>query len=70
VTGVALGQNQFTFGWQTAAGEMYQLEYTTNFISNNWWPLGATVTGTGGIVSFTNGVNASQGYYRVRILPP
>jgi hypothetical protein len=70
VTGVALGQNQFTFGWQTAAGEMYQLEYTTNFISNNWWPLGAPVTGTGGIVSFTNGVTASQGYYRVRILPP
>ena len=70
VTGVALGQNQFTFGWQTAAGEMYQLEYTTNFISNNWWPLGAPVTGTGGIVSFTNGVTDSLGYFRVRILPP
>ena len=70
VTRVAFSQNQLTFAWQTAAGETYQLEYTTDLNSNNWSPVGAQIAGTGGIVNFTNGVGDPQGFFRVLILPP
>ena len=34
-------------GWNSISGITYQVQYSTNLVSTNWFNLGATVIGTG-----------------------
>ena len=54
----------------TIAGLSYQVQYTTNLTGAPWLPLGAVLPGTGGPLTFTNGLTPSaEGFYRLMILP-
>jgi hypothetical protein len=62
--------SQFTFTWPTLAGQTYQVQYKTNLTAAPWLPLGAAIPGTGGPITFTNGLAFStQCFYRLMILP-
>ncbi len=54
----------------TIAGLRYQVQYKTNLTAAPWLPLGAVIPGTGGPITFTNGLAPSTpGFYRLMILP-
>ena len=53
----------------TIAGLSYQVQYKTN-LTDSWLPLDAPITGTGGPITFSNGLTLSeQRFYRLMILP-
>ncbi len=53
----------------TIAGLSYQVQYKTN-LTDSWLPLGAPIPGTGGPITFSNGLTLSnQRFYRLMILP-
>jgi hypothetical protein len=55
--------------WPGATGQTYQLEYKTNLTDSVWFPLGDPVTGTGGVLTFTNGSSlSSQGFFRLQLV--
>jgi hypothetical protein len=55
--------------WTSVAGQIYQLEYTTNLIDSAWTPVGNRVTGTGGTVTITNNLgNSSQCFFRLQLV--
>jgi hypothetical protein len=55
-----------TLTWSTVAGQIYQLQYTTNLAQPNWNNFGSPLLATNGVltVSDTNCANA-QRFYRV-----
>jgi len=56
--------------WLSAPGGMYQVEYNDNLSTGNWLPLGPPLTGTGGMLSFTNALfSPSQRFFRLSSLP-
>ena len=57
-----------TFSWPTLQGQIYQPEYNDDLITTNWVPIGAPLTGTGGIVVFTNDLTNLQRFFRLVIL--
>ena len=61
---------RFTFVWNAASNQTYQLQSATNLFAPNWQDLGSAVTATNNSVSTvdTNGA-ASQRFYRVRLWP-
>jgi hypothetical protein len=67
---LSLNGTQFTFSWPSLTTQTYQVEYSTNLITSNWAPLGAPVSGTGTLLSFTNTpATSSPHFFRLRILP-
>jgi hypothetical protein len=56
--------------WTGAVGQIYQIEFTDDLATGKWTPLGAPLTGTGAVLSFTNDfTQASQRFYRLSIAP-
>jgi hypothetical protein len=55
----------FTFSFQTASNQTYVVEYNNTLSGGAWTPV-QTFTGDGTIQFITNGLNSSQGYYRLR----
>jgi hypothetical protein len=62
----------FNLTWGTAAGLVYQVQYTTNLIQTNWINLGKPLVATNGnlTVSDANAIGSSpQRFYRIMVLP-
>jgi hypothetical protein len=55
----------FTFRFQTASNQSYTVEYNTALTGPAWTQV-QTFTGDGALRIITNGLNSSQGYYRIR----
>jgi uncharacterized repeat protein (TIGR03803 family) len=67
---VTLTNGTLSLTWSTAAGERYQLQYTSDVSSSNWTDLGSAVTATGATLRVTNSVaNGPRRFYRVALLP-
>jgi hypothetical protein len=63
LTGAGVNNGQFTFSYSTDSGISYVVQSSTNLL--NWVPL-ATNVAPGGLVQFTNAVNATgTQFYRV-----
>jgi hypothetical protein len=61
----------FVLTWPGTVGQSYQIQYTTNLANPVWTPVSAPSSGSGATVTFTNTPGAaSQGFYRLVILPP
>lgn len=62
----ASGANQCVISWQSVSNQPYQLQYTTNIFGGTWMTLGASMTGTGGMMAVTNNMNGvSQCFFRM-----
>jgi hypothetical protein len=59
--------DEFVFRFPTVAGESYQVENSTDLASGIWLPLGDVISGNGGLLSVTNLMTGSEGYFRLRI---
>jgi hypothetical protein len=55
----------FTFSFRTISGQSYTVEYNNVLTGAAWTPV-QTFTGNGTVLTVTNGINLSQGYYRIR----
>ena len=52
--------------WLSQAGVNYQVQFTTDLSQPNWKPFGQSISGTGGVVSFTDSTaTGSQRFYRI-----
>ncbi len=60
----------FTFTWDSVAGKVYRVERSTG--AGSWSPVGQSLTGTGGPLSFTdnNPGEGSRLFYRVTVGAP
>ncbi len=66
----ALNGNQFTFSWNTVAGQQFQVEIKDDLSDANWTPIGGILTGTGDPQVFTNVLDEStRRFFRLRVLP-
>jgi hypothetical protein len=62
------GTQQYVVSWQTITNQTYQLEYTTDLMSN-WTPLGTPFAGIDGIIAVTNNIASTpQCFFRVEVL--
>jgi hypothetical protein len=60
----------FIMSWESAVGKSYQVEYKDDLNVPQWMPLGSPVTGTGGLLSFTNStIVPAQRFYRISVSP-
>lgn len=60
----------FTFSFQTDSNQTYVVEFN-NTLSGGAWTTVQTIAGDGAVHYVTNGLNSTQGYYRLRgYLPP
>jgi hypothetical protein len=59
----------FAVSCSTLTGLNYQLEYNDNLATPNWLPLGASVPGTGGPISFSMNATNAQRFFRVQVVP-
>jgi hypothetical protein len=57
----------FVFSFQSISNQSYTVEYNNVLSGAAWMPV-QTFTGDGAVWSITNGLNATQGYYRIRTL--
>ncbi|HEY5911572.1 MAG TPA: lamin tail domain-containing protein [Verrucomicrobiae bacterium] len=68
LTGVGLSGNQFSFGFATAVGRTYQVEYSDTLAPAGWLALGSPILGTGDVVPITVDIRLSaHRFYRVRV---
>ncbi len=68
--GFAQNGTQFSFGWLTLTGQVYQVEYNDDLSTGVWLPLGLPQAGTSGPLTATQDVSAaSQRFFRVRVGP-
>lgn len=59
--------NAVSLTWNSHAGQAYQVQYSTNLLSSNWFTL-STNTAIGPFLSVTNAVGAGpQGFYRLLV---
>jgi hypothetical protein len=56
----------------SVTGHTYQLQYTTSLTPANWTPTGASQSGNGGVLIFTDpsGLANAQRFYRVEVTAP
>ncbi|MEI9866084.1 MAG: lamin tail domain-containing protein [Limisphaerales bacterium] len=67
LAGASVNGSQFNLSWQTTAGQSYQVEYKDNLAAPTWTPLGASIPGTGGLVTISNNPALStQRFFRIR----
>jgi hypothetical protein len=59
----------FVLSWQGAIGQSYELQYKANLTDSSWIPITGMLAGAGTPMSYTNTNSASQGFYRLAILP-
>jgi hypothetical protein len=65
ITGPQIQGTNFTFSFQTASNQTYTVEYNP-VLSGAGWTLVQSFTGDGTVQTITNGLNSSQGFYRIR----
>jgi hypothetical protein len=63
--------SQLRFSWATLSGQSFQVECKADLSDAVWTPVGSVISGTGGLASFTNQLDAAtpQRFFRVRVLP-
>jgi len=68
---VSFSNGAINFTWGTQAGQLYQLQYTTNLTQNQWVNLGGILSTGGGSITTTD-TPAGHGarFYRIVLLPP
>lgn len=63
--------DEVDLGFTTANGLSYQIEFTDNLFSNDWYRVGATLQGTGGILVARNlPSSAPASFYRISLYDP
>jgi hypothetical protein len=56
--------------FNTTAGLVYQVQYTTNLMSGSWVNLGSAITaGTNTLTVTDTGATSPQRYYRLEVSP-
>ena len=70
LTSISQNGTQLTFSWQAPTGIGYQAEYTDDLGAPTWTPIGGTLSGNGGNLTFTDTLSSERRYFRLRILPP
>jgi len=69
ISGIGVTGNTFSFGFATAVGRTYQVDYSDTLAENSWLALGSPIAGTGGVVTITADIRLSaHRFYRVRVL--
>jgi hypothetical protein len=69
-TGYRIDGNEFIFNWSAFAGQQFQVEFKDDLSQADWVPLGNPLTGTGGLLLFTNVLDEStQRFFHLRVLP-
>ena len=61
--------NRLTLQWSTVAGNLYQLQYTTNLAAANWLNLGTATNAAGTNAAATDTLTNSPRFYRVLANP-
>jgi hypothetical protein len=61
--------NEFSFGWSTVVGAIYQVQYKDILTQSNWINLGAPIVAGGTNVMSSDGLTNSQRFYRIMLLP-
>ena len=70
-TSVRLTNNAINFAWVAGPGQVFQMQYCTNFPSTNWFNLGAAITnGNAGATLTDSSLTDHQRFYRVKRLLP
>jgi uncharacterized protein (TIGR03790 family) len=69
IESVTQSGNVFAFTWSAKAGQMYQIQTTTNLNQGNWTDLGAPVVATNTSTTTTNSITNSQLFCRVVVAP-
>jgi hypothetical protein len=68
LSGMGVVGNQFSFGFSTLPGRVYQVEYRDSLAAGSWLPLGSPIAGTGEVITITADVTQSaQRFYRVTV---
>jgi hypothetical protein len=68
---VSFGNGVITFTWGTQAGQLYQLQYTTNLTQNQWVNLGGVLSAGGSSITTTDTTTGPAArFYRIVLLPP
>ena len=63
---VAQTNHALTLTWSTVAGQVYQIQYTTNLAQANWNDLGYPLVATNGVVTVSDTIGPDpQRFYRV-----
>jgi hypothetical protein len=57
--------NGLTLTWTTFPGKTYQVQYSTNLSSPNWFNLGSPSNAASSTESVTDGFTNAQRFYRV-----
>lgn len=54
--------------WSIMPGQTYQIQFTTNLLSTNWFSFGSAVTATNTVLSATDSTTNTQCFYRIMLL--
>ena len=67
---VTLTNGTISFSWSAQAGQLYQVQYTTNLAQISWANLGGVLSTTNSSITATDATAASaQRFYRIELLP-
>ena len=67
---VTLTNGTISFSWSAQAGQLYQVQYTTNLTQIYWTNLGGVLSTTSSSITITDATAASaQRFYRIVLLP-
>ncbi|HEX5220636.1 MAG TPA: S8 family serine peptidase [Verrucomicrobiae bacterium] len=70
IAGIAAGNSRVAIAWNSLIGQMYRLEYSTNFSAAVWSDASPDLVATSTVTSHTNYFDpAVWHFYRVRVLP-
>ena len=63
--------NLMKFTWSAATGQVYQVQFTTNFGSAAWNNLGGTINGTNSVMTSSDALGGAgqHRFYRLGLLP-
>lgn len=70
MTNIIRQPEAMVISWSAISGQQYQLETTTNLLSDSWEELGPALTAVNSAIFYTNSLPIqSQQFYRVRVIP-
>jgi hypothetical protein len=67
--GTMAANGTLSFAWSAAIGQNYQVEYSTNLSSTNWFPLGGPAMATNSSMLTYDALTGGQRFYRVLLQP-
>jgi hypothetical protein len=59
----------FSFTLEVQPGSQYQVQYSTNLASTNWFNLGTVINASSGTINVSDSATNSERFYRVILLP-